>query len=244
MTRIEELLQEARTCLRPQNLARAQELLDEAARLKPEGRDIQLLLEETRARAEENAETPKTAPQSAEKKQLGAQQGPDLTRIGGQAPTGFFQAFPIDSLPIVDPSADRESSTKRLQTSVDFYRGHLDREFKALSGQADLVFKIWVVCVLVAFAALVSGIVTMFIRPDMSAAVTTASSVLLFFIQKIFQERENDYRTRADKKSLLLEYGNKWLLAMQTIDAMPESDAKRERQARAAEILTEGLGKP
>ncbi|MCP4660930.1 MAG: hypothetical protein GY856_36480 [bacterium] len=107
------------------------------------------------------------------------------------------------------------------------------------------MFKLWVACVLVGFSTLIGGITAVFLGYDLGGAVTTACSTILLFIHRVCQKREEYYRALAEKKQRHLEYGNQWLLTIQSIDAMPDSEMKKQRQARLVEVMTEKLlGKP
>jgi len=72
-------------------------------------------------------------------------------------------------------------------------------------------------------------------------AATAASSVIIYFIQRVFQQREDHYRTLATAKNSHLEYGNHWLLVIQSIDSISDPYEREQRQARLVDVLTEKL---
>lgn len=153
--------------------------------------------------------------------------GVTASQIFPAATTGFFS-----------------SSTERyveIKGSLNFFRDGLQREYQDLSAQARLTYKLWVTCVALGFLMLVAGVGLLFANRIAQGAVTTASTVLLYFIQKVFQQREDHYRSAAAQKHSNLEYGNQWLLVIQSIDAMDDSKERSTRQARLVDALTERL---
>jgi hypothetical protein len=141
--------------------------------------------------------------------------------------TGFFSS-----------STDRYAEIKG---SLQFFRDGLQREYEELSGQAKLTYRLWVACVALGFVVLVTGVALMFANRIAQGAVTAASTVLLYFIQRVFQQREDHYRAAAAQKHSNLEYGNQWLLVIQSIDAMENPADRAARQARLVDALTERL---
>ena len=133
---------------------------------------------------------------------------------------------------------------QKIDETLKFYVGHLDREYKTLSKQADTTYKLWVFCVILGILILVSGIVMTFIGMLTQGIMTAVSTVIVYFIQRIFQQREDYYREQISIKNKHLEYGNQWLLAIQTIDAINDPVEREKRQARLVEVLTSKLGLP
>ena len=130
---------------------------------------------------------------------------------------------------------------EKIEESIRFYRDNLNGDYQRLAKQADLAYKLWLGCVAVGFVLLATGIVMMFVAGLAKGAVTAASTVLVYFIQKVFQQREDHYRKAADEKSSHLEYGNQWLLVIQSVDAIESSDERVKRQARLVDVLTQKL---
>lgn len=69
----------------------------------------------------------------------------------------------------------------------------------------------------------------------------TVSSIVTYFIQRIFQQREDYFRQLARQKNAHLEYGNYWLLAIQSVDAVEDPTERAKQQARLADVLAERL---
>lgn len=88
---------------------------------------------------------------------------------------------------------------------------------------------------------LIGGIATMVLGQLTEGALTTASSLIMGFIQRIFQQREDHYQALAVKKNAHLEYGNQLLLAIQTIDSIQDPIKKAARQAKLVEVLIKKL---
>jgi serine/threonine protein kinase len=130
---------------------------------------------------------------------------------------------------------------EKIEESIRFYRDNLNADYQRLANQADLAYKLWLGCVAVGFLTLATGIVMMFVAGLAKGAVTAASTVLVYFIQKVFQQREDHYRKAADEKSSHLEYGNQWLLVIQSVDAIESSEERVKRQARLVDVLTQKL---
>jgi hypothetical protein len=94
---------------------------------------------------------------------------------------------------------------------------------------------------------LIAGLTAVFLSEGRGTVtkgtVTAAGTVLVYYIQRLFQHREDVYRKAAEEKNNHLEYGNKWLLVIQTVDAIQDSGERRKQQARIAEALTNQLAK-
>lgn len=131
---------------------------------------------------------------------------------------------------------------QKIDETLKFYVGHLDREYKTLSKQADTTYKLWVFCVILGIMILVSGIIMTFSGMLTQGIMTAASTIIVYFIQRIFQQREDYYREQISIKNKHLEYGNQWLLAIQTIDAINNPVEREKRQSRLVEVLTSKLG--
>jgi hypothetical protein len=97
------------------------------------------------------------------------------------------------------------------------------------------------VCVGLGFAVLIGGIVLLFIGRITQGIVTAASSILVYFIQKVFHQREDFYRLSAESKSKHLQYGNQWLLVIQSVDAIEDAAERVRRQTALVDVLTDRL---
>jgi len=96
-------------------------------------------------------------------------------------------------------------------------------------------------CVLLGFLVLVSGVGAMLMGHVTEGAATAASTIIVFFIQRVFQQREDHYRALAKTKNSHLEYGNQWLLVIQSIDSIDDPLERSKRQARLVDVLTDKL---
>jgi serine/threonine protein kinase len=164
-----------------------------------------------------------------------------LTRLAErQLPPGVTatQIFPATGF--FSSSTDRYAEIKG---SLQFFRDGLQRDYEELSAQAKLTYKLWVACVALGFLVLVLGVGLMFANRIAQGAITAASTLLIYFIQRVFQQREDHYRAAATQKHSNLEYGNQWLLVIQSIDAMEDSRERALRQARLVDALTDRLKK-
>jgi serine/threonine-protein kinase len=131
---------------------------------------------------------------------------------------------------------------EKIEGTLRFYRDRLSKQYDSLERQAFYTYILWVCCVALGFGVVIAALVLVFLGKGKEGAATLASSVLVYFIQRIFQQREDQYRKAADKKNEHLEYGNRWLLAIQTIDAVEDPSARARSQARLAIELIRRLG--
>lgn len=83
----------------------------------------------------------------------------------------------------------------------------------------------------------------LFLSKLAAGALTTASAATVYFIQRIFHQREDYYRNLATAKHKHLEFGNEWLLVIQSIDAIASQREKLKQQSKLAEVLMEKLGR-
>jgi serine/threonine protein kinase len=155
-----------------------------------------------------------------------------------QPPTGFFAS---EVFPRTRYFADDTVRFAKIEESLTFYRDSILREYTALAKQADTTYKLWVFCVSLGFVILVAGILIMFFGGLAKGALTLANTVLVYFVQHIFRQREDHYRQLAAEKNAHLEYGNHWLLVIQSIDAIEDHDERVQRQTRLVDVLTEKL---
>jgi serine/threonine protein kinase len=130
---------------------------------------------------------------------------------------------------------------EKMEDAHKFYRQSLKDEYKDLSRQANLTYQLWVGCVGLGFLILLAGILLMIFGKLQQGIGITASTSLVYFIQRIFQQREDHYRDLAASKNENLEYGNHWLLVTQTIDTIDEPEERRKQQLILLERLNEKL---
>lgn len=167
-------------------------------------------------------------------------QAPAVTVIGQRyVPTGFFDATVFAKSQFFGDDSTRFS---KIQESLKFYRDHLNSEYQNLLRQATMTYRLWLACVGLGFLVLLAGIITMLAGRIPEGAATTAATVIVYFIQRVFQQREDHYRTLANSKNSHLEYGNHWLLVIQSIDSMENAEERADRQSKLVDVLTQKLG--
>ncbi len=104
-----------------------------------------------------------------------------------------------------------------------------------------MTYRLWLGCVGLGFLVLLSGVVAMLFGRITEGVVTAASSGIVYFIQRLFQQREDYYRSLATAKNSHLEYGNHWLLVIQSIDSIENPTERAKRQSRLVAVLTDKL---
>jgi hypothetical protein len=60
-------------------------------------------------------------------------------------------------------------------------------------------------------------------------------------IVRIFQQREDYYREQKTLKTKYLQYGNDWLLLIQSIEAIPDGADRIDEQRRLARVLLDRI---
>jgi serine/threonine protein kinase len=154
-----------------------------------------------------------------------------------EEPTGDFARA---SSPFFGSASARYEA---IRATGAFYREHLSREYKQLLNQARIAFGLWVGFGIIAFFALVAGIALMYAGSLLPGALTIASEALLLFVQRLFKLREDDYRAAATRKMRYLEIGELWSIALQCIDAIPDSEAQTESASRLADAAMKMLSR-
>lgn len=154
-------------------------------------------------------------------------------------PSGFFDTSVFPKSKFFGDDSIRFS---KIQETLKFYRDHLNDEYQSLLRQANLTYRLWLVCVGLGFLVLLCGVGAMLLGRIAEGAATAASTVLVYFIQRVFQQREDHYRSLATSKNSHLEYGNHWLLVIQSIDSIEDQKERAKRQARLVDVLTKKLG--
>lgn len=133
---------------------------------------------------------------------------------------------------------------EKIQETLKFYREHLNKDYCDLSSQARFTYALWIVSVIIGLGALVAGLVLLFMGQLRAGSISTISAAFVYFIQKVFQQREDHYRELAGAKQKVLEYGNHWLLVIQSIDAIEDNAERERRQSELVSVLTRKLGSP
>jgi len=90
--------------------------------------------------------------------------------------------------------------------TLEFYRKHLAKEYNSLSNQANTTYWMWIGCVAFGAIILFSGLILTFLGMLAQGSIVSASTTILFFIQRTFHQREDYYRRLASIKNQHLEY--------------------------------------
>lgn len=138
---------------------------------------------------------------------------------------------------------DEEVRLDKIKETFSFYRDHLSAEYNELTRQMKTAHTLWLLCVGAGFLLLITGLGFLLFtaQPKPGAWATAASSPLAYFIGRTLQKREDHYRELRAEKNKNLEYGNDWLLLIQTIDAILDPSAKMDHQRRLVGVLTDKL---
>ncbi len=168
-----------------------------------------------------------------------------ITRLAAAAPTLFMESLPRTSF-----FKGSEVRFEKIEESFRFYRDNLQKQYDVLARQAQVVWWLWAGCVATGFLVLSGGLASMFVFSAegrgvvTKATVTAAAGAMVYYIQRLFQQREDYYRRSAEEKNSHLEYGNKWLLAIQTVDAIEDPLERGHQQTHIARVLTGHLARP
>jgi hypothetical protein len=130
---------------------------------------------------------------------------------------------------------------RQVRQTFEFYRKHLDDEYRQLSAQIDSAHKLWIACVGVGFAILLAGLFAVLLGSVAQGVVTSSASTMVYFIVRVFQRREDYYREQKATKMKYLQYGNDWLLLIQSIEAIPDAADRLEEQRRLSRVLLERI---
>lgn len=118
---------------------------------------------------------------------------------------------------------------QEIVASREFYRSHLDLDYKTLLAQAKISFWLWVATLVLGFIIILTAIILLFMDRPLESGGMAISEVFIYIVQNIFKIREDHYREQANKKTKHLEIGNYWNLITQSIDAIEESDIKSSK---------------
>ncbi|HEX7841543.1 MAG TPA: serine/threonine-protein kinase [Kofleriaceae bacterium] len=130
---------------------------------------------------------------------------------------------------------------QQVRQTFEFYRTHLDEEYRQLSAQIDSAHRLWIACVGVGFLILMAGLVAVLLGRVAQGVVTASASTIMYFIVRVFQKREDYYREEKSLKIKYLQYGNDWLLLIQSIEAIPDAAERLEEQHRLARVLLDRI---
>jgi len=216
---INRLLKQASEKLARQEFTSLEELATQILALQTDNKEAQSLLQQARAQNQPAA--------------------PGVTTLGVlPAPTGFFADAAVSRTRFFEGDQVRFD---KIQETLKFYRNHLNGEYQSLSNQAKFTYYLWIASVVLGLAALVSGIILLFLKQFAAGSISTISTTFVYFIQKVFQQREDHYRSLATAKHEHLEYGNHWLLVIQSIDAIESPVERERRQSELVDVLTRKL---
>ncbi len=239
--RVLEIRRHAEDALNNNALDQCLLILEEGLDLAPADATLLALRQRAEAGREVKARTDTRQTQAAfaGKPQVIAEESVGVTQLRAiPAPTGFFQETVMSRTRFFEGDQVRYS---KIQETLKFYRDHLNREYMSLSDQARLTYYLWIASVVLGLAALTSGVVLLFLREFAAGSITTVSTAFVYFIQKVFQQREDHYRSLAAAKQGVLEYGNHWLLVIQSIDAIGDARERERRQSELVDVLTRRL---
>lgn len=178
---------------------------------------------------------------------------PDLTQSPESEERGYATVVTIaanDSVPTGFAACgfgrseffgEADERFSKVRESLEFYRNHLTKEYESLLSQANHTYRLWMGCVIAGFTILLAGVVAMLSGAVTEGIATAASTIIVYFIQRVFQQREDHYRSLSKTKHQHLEYGNQWLLVIQSIDAMIDPNERSRKQAKLVDVLTKKL---
>lgn len=137
---------------------------------------------------------------------------------------------------------DELSRQRELQQSREFYRTQLSEDYGNLMFQAKISFALWVLFSLVGFVVFVVGIVLLYLGKWQEGGATLVSESIVVFIQKLFKDREDEFRERAAKKNRHVELGNLWNLAAQSLDGL-DAVSRREKLGKLTDAIIDQVGR-
>lgn len=160
------------------------------------------------------------------------------TLASASVASGFFRGADISRSRMFTEGGE---FFQQVRQTFELYRKHLDEEYRRLSAQIDSAHKLSIACVGVGFVILALGIAVVLLGRVTQGVVTSSTSALIYFIVRIFQQREDYYREQKSLKTRYLQYGNDWLLLIQSIEAIPDGADRIEEQRRLARVLLDRI---
>jgi len=160
------------------------------------------------------------------------------TLASASVASGFFEAAPLGRSGMFREGGE---FVQQVRQTFEFYRKHLDEEYRQLSSQIDSSHKLWIACVGIGFVILMTGLVAVLFGRVAQGVVTSSASTMMYFIVRVFQKREDYYREQKSLKIKYLQYGNDWLLLIQSIEAIPDAADRLEEQRRLARVLLDRI---
>jgi serine/threonine protein kinase len=160
------------------------------------------------------------------------------TLASASVASGFFENVQLSRSRLFSEGGE---FFRQVRETFEFYRKHLDDEYRQLSAQIDSAHKLWIACVGVGFAILLAGLLAVLAGRVTQGVVTSSASTMVYFIVRVFQKREDYYREQKATKMKYLQYGNDWLLLIQSIEAIPDAADRLEEQRRLSRVLLERI---
>jgi serine/threonine protein kinase len=160
------------------------------------------------------------------------------TLASASVASGFFGAAPITGSRLF---AEGNEFFRQVRQTFEFYRKHLDDEYRQLSSQIESSHRLWIGCVGVGFAILLAGLLAVLFGRVAQGVLTSSASTIVYFIVRVFQKREDYYREEKALKMKYLQYGNDWLLLIQSIEAIPDAPDRLDQQRRLARVLLDRI---
>jgi serine/threonine protein kinase len=229
---INRLLKEASAKLANREFGSLEQIAKQILALQADNQEAQRLVQQAREQ-NRSATSPTIFPAAAPSRAQG------VTALNVLSPpTGFFGQSVVSRTRFFEGDQVRY---KKIQETLKFYRDHLNGEYQSLSNQAKFTYYLWIASVILGLAALVSGVILLFMKQFAAGSVSAISTTFVYFIQRVFQQREDHYRSLATAKHEHLEYGNHWLLVIQSIDAIENPAERERRQSELVNVMTRKL---
>lgn len=107
------------------------------------------------------------------------------------------------------------------------YGEKLMKEYEMLNGQAKTVFRLWVATFILGMLIIILAVFMICIGKFQEALLATALEALLYFAQKCFSMREDDYRAQNENKLKHLEAGDYYEYAMNMLETTDQEFRKK-----------------
>ncbi|OBZ14624.1 hypothetical protein A8L34_11930 [Bacillus sp. FJAT-27264] len=137
--------------------------------------------------------------------------------------------------------SDENLRQQEIIASREFYRNHLDLDYKTLLHQAKISFWLWFSTLILGFIVISCLVILLFMGKYIESIGMGIGEVFVYIVQNIFKIREDHYREQANKKTKHLEIGNYWNLITQSIDAIEEQEVKSTKLTQLIDNLNEHI---
>lgn len=128
---------------------------------------------------------------------------------------------------IVRGNVEKEHSKEQLG---DTYRSILMKEYDNILQQAKISFSLWVISILICFAMVIVAVCLIIRGEYIQGIITAVLDAFVVGIQKLFNVREDHYRTMVEQKMKHLEYGDYLDYAFEKANVF-ENPKDRNREA-------------